>query len=254
VGRWCSFMASATPGAAGNPWCRRSSRASTSWRWTCRASVIRPRCPRRSSPRPRRWPTRSKGPWTPPASLRPTWPETRWGLGRAGACPARPRAHGHRHLTGGPGQRARGGMGARRSARASASGPHRSGSRAIAAQPGQPHAVRLTDAGQAVAGRSRRSDRAERPVRRRSRLRPHPAARHASPGPGPERDPLPGTRSVGDQGRGPPPAPGRRFERLIPGAELRYLKGLGHVPMSDAPQLLAGLISRQCGRRVAAPA
>jgi pimeloyl-ACP methyl ester carboxylesterase len=50
------------------------------------------------------------------------------------------------------------------------------------------------------------------------------------------------------------PRQGRRFERLIPGAELRYLKGLGHVPMSDAPQLLAGLISRQCGRRAAAPA
>jgi pimeloyl-ACP methyl ester carboxylesterase len=148
------------------------------------------------------------------------------GLGRAGACPARPRGHGHRYLTGGPGQRARGGMGARRPARASASGPHRSGSRAVAAQPGQPHAVRRTDAGQAVAGRSRRSDRAERPVRRRSRLRPHTAAHHASPGPGPERDPLPGQ--------------GRRFERLIPGAELRYLKGLGHVPMSDDPRLLAG--------------
>jgi pimeloyl-ACP methyl ester carboxylesterase len=51
-----------------------------------------------------------------------------------------------------------------------------------------------------------------------------------------------------------PPRQGRRFQRLIPGAELRYLKGLGHVPMSDDPHLLAGLISRQCGRRAAAPA
>jgi pimeloyl-ACP methyl ester carboxylesterase len=35
------------------------------------------------------------------------------------------------------------------------------------------------------------------------------------------------------------PRQGRRFERLIPGAELRYLKGLGHVPMSDDPEGLA---------------
>ncbi|HEY6779824.1 MAG TPA: alpha/beta hydrolase [Thermoleophilaceae bacterium] len=34
------------------------------------------------------------------------------------------------------------------------------------------------------------------------------------------------------------PRQGRRFERLIPDAELKYLKGLGHVPMSDAPELL----------------
>jgi pimeloyl-ACP methyl ester carboxylesterase len=39
------------------------------------------------------------------------------------------------------------------------------------------------------------------------------------------------------------PRQGRRFERLIPGAELRYLKGLGHVPMSDDPELLAGAIA-----------
>jgi pimeloyl-ACP methyl ester carboxylesterase len=38
------------------------------------------------------------------------------------------------------------------------------------------------------------------------------------------------------------PRQGRRFERLIPGAELRYLKGLGHVPMSDAPEELAEAI------------
>jgi pimeloyl-ACP methyl ester carboxylesterase len=38
------------------------------------------------------------------------------------------------------------------------------------------------------------------------------------------------------------PRQGRRFERLIPGVELRYLKGLGHVPMSDDPDLLAGAI------------
>jgi pimeloyl-ACP methyl ester carboxylesterase len=38
------------------------------------------------------------------------------------------------------------------------------------------------------------------------------------------------------------PRQGRRFERLIPGAELRYLRGLGHVPMSDAADELAGAI------------
>jgi pimeloyl-ACP methyl ester carboxylesterase len=52
------------------------------------------------------------------------------------------------------------------------------------------------------------------------------------------------------------PRQGRRFERLIPDAELRYLKGLGHVPMSDDPELLAGAIAdfaaRGRGARVAA--
>jgi len=38
------------------------------------------------------------------------------------------------------------------------------------------------------------------------------------------------------------PRQGRRFERLIPGAELRYIWSLGHVPMSDAPDELAGAI------------
>jgi pimeloyl-ACP methyl ester carboxylesterase len=38
------------------------------------------------------------------------------------------------------------------------------------------------------------------------------------------------------------PRQGRRFERLIPNAELRYVKGLGHTPMSDDPELLAGAI------------
>jgi pimeloyl-ACP methyl ester carboxylesterase len=39
------------------------------------------------------------------------------------------------------------------------------------------------------------------------------------------------------------PRQGRRFERLIPGAELRYIKGIGHVPMSDAPEELAEAIA-----------
>lgn len=38
------------------------------------------------------------------------------------------------------------------------------------------------------------------------------------------------------------PRQGRRFERLIPGAELRYIRGIGHTPMSDAPGLLAEAI------------
>jgi pimeloyl-ACP methyl ester carboxylesterase len=40
------------------------------------------------------------------------------------------------------------------------------------------------------------------------------------------------------------PRQGRRFERLIPGAELRYMRGLGHTPMSDAPEELAEAITQ----------
>jgi pimeloyl-ACP methyl ester carboxylesterase len=39
------------------------------------------------------------------------------------------------------------------------------------------------------------------------------------------------------------PRQGRRFERLIPGAELRYLRGVGHVPMTDAPEQLSDAIA-----------
>jgi len=39
------------------------------------------------------------------------------------------------------------------------------------------------------------------------------------------------------------PRQGRRFERLIPGAELRYMRGIGHTPMSDAPEELADAIA-----------
>jgi pimeloyl-ACP methyl ester carboxylesterase len=39
------------------------------------------------------------------------------------------------------------------------------------------------------------------------------------------------------------PRQGRRFDRLIPTCELRYLKGLGHVPMSDDPELLVNAIT-----------
>ena len=51
------------------------------------------------------------------------------------------------------------------------------------------------------------------------------------------------------------PRQGRRFERLIPGAELRYLRGLGHTPMSDDPELLAELVATTSrAPRVEAPA
>jgi pimeloyl-ACP methyl ester carboxylesterase len=39
------------------------------------------------------------------------------------------------------------------------------------------------------------------------------------------------------------PRQGRRFERLIPGAELRYIRGAGHVPMTDVPELLCEAIA-----------
>ncbi len=39
------------------------------------------------------------------------------------------------------------------------------------------------------------------------------------------------------------PRQGRRFERLLEDCELRYLPGLGHVPMSDAPELLSEAIA-----------
>ncbi len=39
------------------------------------------------------------------------------------------------------------------------------------------------------------------------------------------------------------PRQAKRFERAIPGSELRYLRGLGHTPMSDDPELLAELIA-----------
>ena len=51
------------------------------------------------------------------------------------------------------------------------------------------------------------------------------------------------------------PRQGRRFERLIPNAELRYLEGLGHTPMSDDPELLAELVAatRSRAQRAEAP-
>jgi pimeloyl-ACP methyl ester carboxylesterase len=49
------------------------------------------------------------------------------------------------------------------------------------------------------------------------------------------------------------PRQGSRFERLIPECELRYLKGLGHTPMSDDPELVVDQIRRWCVQRAAAP-
>jgi pimeloyl-ACP methyl ester carboxylesterase len=51
------------------------------------------------------------------------------------------------------------------------------------------------------------------------------------------------------------PRQGRRFERLIPGAELRYIRGIGHTPMSDAPEELAAAIREfALGRSPSRPA
>ena len=49
------------------------------------------------------------------------------------------------------------------------------------------------------------------------------------------------------------PRQGRRFERLIPNCELRFLKGLGHTPMSDGPDLLAEAIAEFAARSSRAP-
>jgi pimeloyl-ACP methyl ester carboxylesterase len=50
------------------------------------------------------------------------------------------------------------------------------------------------------------------------------------------------------------PRQGRRFERLIPGAELRYISGAGHVPMTDVPELLAEAITEFALERRPQPA
>jgi pimeloyl-ACP methyl ester carboxylesterase len=49
------------------------------------------------------------------------------------------------------------------------------------------------------------------------------------------------------------PRQGRRFERLIPGAELRYIRAAGHVPMTDVPELLADSITEFALERRAQP-
>ena len=43
------------------------------------------------------------------------------------------------------------------------------------------------------------------------------------------------------------PRQGRRFKRLIEGADLRFLKGCGHVPMSDDPEGIARAIAEFAG-------
>jgi pimeloyl-ACP methyl ester carboxylesterase len=50
------------------------------------------------------------------------------------------------------------------------------------------------------------------------------------------------------------PRQGRRFERLIPGAELRYIRGAGHVPMTDVPELLSEAITEFALERRPQPA
>jgi pimeloyl-ACP methyl ester carboxylesterase len=49
------------------------------------------------------------------------------------------------------------------------------------------------------------------------------------------------------------PRQARRFERLIRNCELRYLKGLGHTPMSDDPELLAEAVAGFAATRSPAP-
>ena len=49
------------------------------------------------------------------------------------------------------------------------------------------------------------------------------------------------------------PRQARRFERLVQDGELHYLKGLGHTPMSDDPQLLADAIADFAARTRRAP-
>ena len=50
------------------------------------------------------------------------------------------------------------------------------------------------------------------------------------------------------------PRQGRRFERLIPGAELRYIPGAGHTPMTDVPELLSEAIAEFALERRPQPA
>ena len=50
------------------------------------------------------------------------------------------------------------------------------------------------------------------------------------------------------------PRQGRRFERLIPGAELRYIRGAGHAPMTDVPELLSEAIAEFALERRPQPA
>jgi pimeloyl-ACP methyl ester carboxylesterase len=50
------------------------------------------------------------------------------------------------------------------------------------------------------------------------------------------------------------PRQGRRFERLLPNCELRYVKGLGHAPMSDDPELLTEAIVATTSRALRAEA
>jgi pimeloyl-ACP methyl ester carboxylesterase len=46
-----------------------------------------------------------------------------------------------------------------------------------------------------------------------------------------------------------PPRQGPRYAHAIPGAELRIVAGLGHIPMSDDPELVARTIVAATGKR-----
>ena len=50
-----------------------------------------------------------------------------------------------------------------------------------------------------------------------------------------------------------PPRQAHRAARAIPGAELRMLRGLGHIPMSDEPQTVAETILAFTARSMRTP-
>jgi len=55
------------------------------------------------------------------------------------------------------------------------------------------------------------------------------------------------TLVAGSQDRTVPPGEAHRVRRLVPGADLVLLQGLGHLAHEEAPARVAGIISRVCG-------
>ena len=175
-------------------------------------------------------------------------------LDRPRARAARPRPDRHRDLARRAPARAREALGRGGAARHALDRPKGAAARAAAPQSGHPH---RSSPGPHV-GRPWRYDPDElmehtRAVRQLPRLRGH--APHHLPPPAARADELDvpvlilwGTLDVILL-----PRQGRRFERLIPGAELRYIRGIGHVPMSDAPDELADAIAEFALDRRRAP-
>jgi pimeloyl-ACP methyl ester carboxylesterase len=65
---------------------------------------------------------------------------------------------------------------------------------------------------------------------------PRPARRRSA------RGRLPGAHRLGSRDLLLPRRQAARFVRALPHAELRLLPGVGHLPMADAPQLIASAI------------